>query len=143
MNRPSPDQVTRHAVWLAAARASFGAPALVAPELVVRALRLSRRRDDSHRFFGGFFGVRELLLGAFLLAARRDFRRLGPTVAFGALADLGDTALVARELVRRQEIEPGAAFLLFSGLAGSAASIALCWEVRQVEGASADVGEVP
>jgi hypothetical protein len=135
MDGRSPEQVGKHAVWLALARASFGAPALAAPELVVRMLGLSRRRpDDSHRFFGGFFGVRELLLGAFLLAARRDFRRLGPTVAFGALADLGDTALLVRELVRRQEIEPGVAFLLASGLAGSAASIALWYEVRQVGG---------
>jgi hypothetical protein len=135
MDRPSPQQVSKHAVWLALARASFGAPAIAAPEKIVGLLGLSRRRnDDSHRFFGGFFGVRELLLGGFLLGARRDFRRLGPTVAFGALADLGDTALIVRELVRRQEVEPGAAFLLFSGLAGSAASIALWWEVRQVEG---------
>lgn len=135
MDRPSREQVSRHAVWLAVARASFGAPALAAPETVVRVLRLSRhRRDDSHRFFGGFFAVRELLLGAFLLAARRNFGRLAPTVAFGALADLGDTALVVRELVRRQEVEPGVAFLLFSGLAGSAASAALWFEVRQVEG---------
>ncbi len=135
MDRPSREQVSRHAVWLAVARASFGAPALAVPEVVVRVLRLSRhRRDDSHRFFGGFFGVRELLLGAFLLAARRDLGSLAPTVAFGALADLGDTALVVRELVRRQEVEPGVAFLLLSGLAGSAASIALWWEVRQVEG---------
>ena len=135
MGRRSPEQVSTHAVLLALARASFGAPAVAAPEKVVRLLGLSRRRnDDSHRFFGGFFGVRELLLGAFLVAARRDFRRLGPTVAFGALADLADTALIVRELVRRRRIEPGAAFLLASGVTGSAASIALWWEVRQAAG---------
>ena len=135
MDRRSPEQVSRHAVWLALARASFGAPTLAAPETVVRMLGLSRRRrDDSQRFFGGFLGVRELLLSAFVLAAREDLRRLGPTVAFGALADLGDTTLVVRELVRRQRIEPGVAFLLLSGLAGAAASVALWWEVRQVEG---------
>ena len=135
MPRPSRKQVSKHAVWLALARGSFGAPALAAPDKIVRLLRLSRaRRGGAHRLFEGFFGVREILLGGFLLAARRDSRRLGPTVAFAALADIGDTALILRELRRRGEIEPGVAFLLFSGLAGSAASIALWWEVRQLEG---------
>lgn len=124
--------VSKHAVWLAAARASFGAPAVAGPEQVVRLLGLSpRRRDASQRFFAGFFGVREVLLGVFLLAARRDLRRLGPTVAFAALADLSDTALIARELARRGRVEPGTAFLLSSGVLGSAASVALWWEVRQ------------
>ena len=133
MERPSPRQVSKHAVWLALARASFGAPAVAAPDAVVRLLGLSRaRRDRSDRFFAGFFGVRELLLGAFLVAARRDFRRLGPTVAFGALADLGDSALVVRELVSRGRVEPATAFLLLSGLTGSAASAALLCEVRQL-----------
>ena len=132
MERPSPRQVSKHAVALALTRAAFGAPAIVAPEHVVRLLGLSRRgRDDSHRFFGGFFGVRELLLGTFILGARRDLERLGPTVAFGALADLGDTALLVREVARRGRIEPGAAFLLLSGVTGSLASSALWWEVRQ------------
>ena len=124
--------VSTHAVWLGAARASFGAPAVAAPEQVVRLLGLSRRRRDaSHRFFAGFFGARELLLGAFLIAARRDLGRLGPTVAFAALADLSDTALIARELARRGRVEPGTAFLLSSAVLGSAASVALWWEVRQ------------
>ena len=132
MERPSPRQVSKHAVCLALARGAFGAPAVAAPDTVVRVLGLSRgRRDRAHRFFAGFFGVRELLLGAFLLAARRDFQRLGPTVAFGALADLGDSALVVRELVSRGRIEPTTGFLLLSGLTGGAASIALWWEVRQ------------
>ena len=135
MQDPSPERVGKHVVWLALARAGSGAPAIAAPEQTVRLLGLSRRRREGpHRLFGGFFGVRELLLGAFLLAARRDFQRLGPTVAFAALADLGDTALLLRELVRRGSIEPGAAFLLCSALAGSAASIGLLWEVRQVAG---------
>ena len=123
--------VSKHAVWLAAARASFGAPAVAGPEQVVRLLGLSPRRRDASRFFAGFFGVREVLLGVFLLAARRDLRRLGPTVAFAALADLSDTALIARELARRGRVEPGTAFLLSSGVLGSAASVALWWEVRQ------------
>ena len=132
MDPSSREQVGTHAVWLALARASFGAPAIAAPDTVVRLLRLSRgRREGAHRFFGGFFGVRELLLGGFLVAARRDLDRLAPTVAFGALADLGDTLLVTRELVRRERVEPGSAFLLVSGLAGAAASSALWWEVRQ------------
>ncbi len=135
MGGSSPEQVGRHAVWLALARASFGAPAIAAPDTVVRLLRLSRgRREGAHRFFGGFFGVRELLLAGFLLAARRDLDRLAPTVAFGALADLGDTLLVVRELMRRRQIEPGSAFLLLSGLTGAAASSALWWEVRHLSG---------
>ena len=143
MGRPARQQVEKHAVWLGLARASFGAPALAAPEQVARLLRLSRgRQGDATRFFGGFFGIRELLLGAFLLATRRDPRKLTPTVAFGALADLGDTVLILRELSRRERVEPGTAFLLCSGLAGSAASIALWWEVRRIA-AEPQPGQTP
>ena len=131
MDRPSPQRVKKHAVWLALARAGSGAPFVAAPDGMVRLLGLPRRRGGSHRFFGGFFGVRELLLGGFLLAARGDLRKLAPTVAFAGLADLGDTALIARELVLRGRVDPGTAFLLFSGLAGSAAAAALWFEVRQ------------
>lgn len=138
MDRPSAEQVSTHAVWLALARASFGAPALAAPDLVARGLGLPRsRRGGSHRFFAGFFGVREVLLGGFLVASRRDLRRLGPVVAFATLADMGDTAFVARELSHRREVEPGAAFLLLSGLAGSLMSAALLWEVRQADAGQA------
>lgn len=128
----SPEKVQRHAVWLALARASFGAPAVAAPETVARLLGLTRRStDDGSRFFGGFFGVRELLLGGFILVARRDPAKLAPAVLFGALADLGDTAFLVREVARRGRLEPATASLLSSGVAGSAASIALWWEVRQ------------
>lgn len=131
MDGSSAERIGKHAVWLAIARAGFGAPAVLAPTAVVRMLCLSRNQSHAYRLFAGFFGVRELLLGGFILAARRDFSRLRPTVAFGALADLGDTALLVREVVQRKKIEPAVAFLLFSGVAGSLASTALWWEVRQ------------
>ena len=138
MGRASPEQVSRHAVWLALARGASGAPALAAPDARVRLLGLSRRgRERPHRFFTGFFGVRELLLGGFLVAARRDRRRLAQTAAFAALADLGDAGLVLRELRRRDTVEPGVALLLLSALAGCGVSTALWWEVSLREPAPA------
>lgn len=129
--RPSREQVAKHAVWLALARAGFGAPAVAAPGATLRLLGARRaRQTSSARFFAGFFGVRELLLAVFLVAARHDPARLQPTVAFGALADLGDTALLLRDVLSRKRLEPQAALLLSSGLAGSAVSVALWREVR-------------
>lgn len=134
MNKsPSPELVTKHAVWLGLARASFGAPAAADPERTVRMLGARRSAQTSPvRFLAGFFGVRELLLGAFLLAARRDFARLRPAVAFGALADLGDTALLQRDAVSRRQLELRAALLVTTAALGSAASIALWYELGKV-----------
>jgi hypothetical protein len=134
MRTPSRDQVIRHAVSLGVTRAAFGAPAVWAPDVVARGLALAgAREDESRRFFAGFFGVREMLLAAFILASRSDLRKLRPTLAFAALSDLGDTAVVLREIARGRRPEPGAAFLLLSALGGSAASIAVWWESRNVE----------
>jgi Domain of unknown function (DUF4267) len=129
--QPAPSPPSRHATWLAFTRASFGIPAVAAPEACLRLLGLSRgRRPNPARHFVGFFGVRELVLGVLLLAARGDFRQLRPLVALGALADIGDTTLLLRELVRRRQVEPGALILLGTGLSGSAASVAV-WVERQ------------
>jgi hypothetical protein len=125
--------VGKHAVWLGLSRAGFGAPALLNPDRVVRGLALSPSRSEpAYRFFAGFFGVREVLLAGFILASRGDLQKLRARVAFGALADMGDTALILREIMRRHRIEFGSAFLLFSGLAGCAASTALWWEIGRV-----------
>ena len=119
-----------HACWLALARASFGLPAVAAPDACLRLLRLARPGEPTPgRFFVGFFGVREVLLAAFLLSARRDLSRLRWLVALGALADIGDSALLARELAQRDGIEPAAVLMLGSGLGGSAASIAVLREL--------------
>jgi single-stranded DNA-specific DHH superfamily exonuclease len=98
----------------------------------LRLLGLSRgRRPNSARHFVGFFGVRELVLGGRLLAARGDSRQLRPLVALGALADIGDTTLLLRELVRRRHVEPGALILLGTGLSGRAASVAVWVELQR------------
>jgi hypothetical protein len=127
--------LSRHATWLAIARAAFGAPAVASPEACLRLLGLSRgRRPNQARHFVGFFGVRELALAGLLLAARRDVRQLRPLAAMGALADMGDTALLLRELLRGRRLEPGALPLLATGLSGSAASVAVWLEVRRAQG---------
>jgi hypothetical protein len=131
VNRPSRERVARHAGYLAVARAAFGGPALAAPEATLRMLGVPGARN-AHRagYFVGFFGVRELLLAAFLGIARGDVRALRPLLAFGALADVGDTAFLVRELLRRRQIEPAAVVLLATGLGGSVASIAVWREAR-------------
>ena len=130
--RPVPSSVSRHAAWLALARAGFGAPAAAAPEACLRLLGLSRgRRPNPARHFVGFFGVRELVLGGLLLAARGDVRQLRALVALGALADLGDSAVLLRELLRRKQLEPGALLLLGTGLSGSAGAVAVWLEVQR------------
>jgi hypothetical protein len=129
----------RHAVWLALARAAFGAPAVAAPEGCLRLLGLSRgRRPNRARYFVGFFGVRELLLAGFLVAARDDPERLSPLAAFGALSDLGDTAVVLAELLRRGRLEPGGLFLLASGAGGSVASL-VAWRGVQSDPSSRSI----
>ena len=40
-------------------------------------------------------------------------------VALGALADIGDSAVLVRELLRRSHVEPGALVLLGTGLSGT------------------------
>jgi Domain of unknown function (DUF4267) len=130
--QPASSPLSRHATWLALARASFGVPAVAAPEVCLRMLGLSRgRRPNPARHFVGFFGVRELALGGLLLAARGDLRQLRPLIALGALADIGDSAVLARELLRRRKVEPGALVLLGTGLSGSAASMAVWVELQR------------
>ena len=58
------------------------------------------------------------------------FGSFGRSSPSGALADIGDTTLLLRELVRRPQVEPGALILLGTGLSGSAASVAV-WVERQ------------
>lgn len=125
------EAVERHAIWLAGARTSFGLPALAAPELCLRLLGRRRgRRADPARFFVAFFGVREALLGILIAALRRNGDQLRPVVALGALADMGDTAFVLREVMRSdRRVEPAAALLLATGMAGSVASAAILIEV--------------
>jgi single-stranded DNA-specific DHH superfamily exonuclease len=130
--QPARSPLSRHATWLAIARASFGVPAVAAPEACLRLLGLSPgRRPNPARHFVGFFGVRELVLGGLLLAARRDLRQLQPLVALGALADIGDTTLLLREIVRRRHAEAGGLVLLGTGLGGSAASVAVWVELQR------------
>jgi Domain of unknown function (DUF4267) len=129
--QPAPP-LSRHATWLALARAGFGVPAVAAPEACLRRLGLSGgRRPNPARHFVGFFGVRELVLGGLLLAARGDLRQVRPLVALGALADIGDTVVLVRELVRRRQVEPGALLLLGTGVSGSAASVAVWVELQR------------
>lgn len=124
-------------MWLALARAAFGLPAVAAPHTCLRLLGHPRRTESNPaRFFVGFFGVRELLLGAFIAALRRNPGQLRAVVALGALADMGDSVLVLRDLGRRESVEPRAALLLASGVAGSAASVALWREIATSSGAS-------
>jgi hypothetical protein len=132
---PVPPTLSRHAIWLAVARAAFGAPSVAAPEACLRLLGLScGRRPNPARYFVGFFGVRELALAALLLGARRDLRKLRALVGLGALADMGDSALVLGHLLRARRIEPAALTLLGTGLSGSAASVAVWLEVQRAEG---------
>ena len=131
---PQASSLSRHATWLALARASFGAPAVAAPERCLRVLGLSRgRRPNPARHFVGFFGVRELVLGGLLFAARRDLRQLRALGALGALFDGGDSALLLRELLGRRRVEPAALALLATGLSGSAATHAFWLETRRAD----------
>jgi hypothetical protein len=83
------------------------------------------RRANPACHFVGLFRMHELVLGALMLAARDDIRRL---MALGALADRGDTVLLVPELVRLRRVEPGALVLLATGLSGSAAALAVWLE---------------
>lgn len=121
----------RHALALASARATFGLPALAAPDACLRLLSRSRRAPGAARFFAGFFGVREVALGVLMAVLRGKPGQLRPIVALGALADMGDSAFLVRHLARRQGVDPTAAMLLTSGIAGSVASLALCWELAR------------
>ena len=71
------------------------------------------------------------MLGGLLVAARGDVRQLRALVALGALAGLGDSALLLRELRRARRVEPGALVLLATGLSGSAAAVAVWLEVQR------------
>jgi hypothetical protein len=131
-----PSELSRHATLMAVARAAFGAPAAAAPDACLRLLGLSRgRRPNPARHFVGFVGVRELALAGLLLAARSDLRQLRALVALGAVADMGDTALLLRNL-RGGQTEPGALFLLATGLGGSAASVAVWLKLQRANGSS-------
>ena len=127
-------QLSRHAAWLAVARAAFGAPAAAAPEACLRLLGASRgRRPSLARHYVGFFGVRELVLAGLLLGARNDLSRLRALVAMGALADIGDSAFLLRELLRGR-LESKARPLVGTGLAGSAAFVAVWLETQRANG---------
>jgi hypothetical protein len=78
--------------------------------------------------------VREIALGGLLLAARGDLRQLRPLIALGALADIGDTVMLVRELLRARKVEPGPLVLLGTGLTGSAASVAVWIEANRDQG---------
>jgi len=71
-------------------------------------------RPNPARHFVGFFGVRE--------------------IALGALADIGDTVMLVRELLRARKVERGPLILLGTGLTGSAASVAVWIEANRDQG---------
>ena len=120
------ERIEKHALALAAARALFGAPAAIAPGAVLP-------NGGRGRYFAGFFGVRELVLAGLLVATRHDLPRLRGAVAFGALADVGDTLLIARELATGRGDDPAAKAFLGTGIAGSVAALALWRELSSVD----------
>jgi hypothetical protein len=55
-------------------------------------------------------------------------------IALGALADIGDTVMLMRELLCARKVEPGPLILLGTGLTGSAASVAVWIEANRGQG---------
>jgi hypothetical protein len=114
---------------LAIGRFILGLAPIVASAQASRLLGFPAEHDNpTARLMARLFGVRDIGLGAIVLANLGDPDALRRALWLNLAMDLGDALMIAIPLVRRQGIDRAAALSLGFALGGAAAwSIALAW----------------
>lgn len=117
-------------IALALGRFILGLAPIVAPAQASRLLGFPAEHDNpTARLMARLFGVRDIGLGAIVLANFGDPDALRRALWLNLAMDLGDTLMIAIPLARRQGIDRAAALSLGFALGGAAAwSIALAWQ---------------
>lgn len=116
---------------LALGRFVLGLAPIVAPAQASRLLGFPAEHDNpTARLMARLFGVRDIGLGAIVLADLGDPAALRRALWLNLAMDLGDALMIAVPLARRQGIDRAAALSLGFALGGAAAwSIALAWQM--------------
>ena len=117
-------------IALALGRFVLGLAPIVAPAQASRLLGFPQAHDNpTARLMGRLFGVRDIGLGAIVLASFGDPAALRRARWLNLAMDLGDALMIAIPLARRQGIDRAAALSLGFALGGAAAwSVALAWQ---------------
>ncbi|MDC0673237.1 DUF4267 domain-containing protein [Nannocystis radixulma] len=115
---------------LALGRFAIGLAPIVAPVHASRLLGFPSEHDNpTSRLMARLFGVRDIGLGAIVLADLADPAALRRALWLNLAMDLGDALMIAIPLVRRQGIVRAAALSLAFALGGAAAwTVALAWQ---------------
>lgn len=129
-----PDRVRRvrsMALRMSAVRAAFGVAAILAPDFSARLIGYPGDQvNPTSRIFGGLFGVRELALAATVVGTRDQPSMLRSALALNAACDLGDAAVAARALRRREGVDRGAVATITPALVGAASWLSLLRSAR-------------
>ena len=96
-----PPGLYSYAASLAAGRVAIGLSPLVAYEPSLRLLGFPEAHDNaSARMVAGLFGVRDIGLGAVVLASTEDTDALGRAFLFNIATDLGDASVITAVMIR-------------------------------------------
>lgn len=116
-------------IALALGRFVLGLAPIVAPAQASRLLGFPAEHDNpTARLMARLFGVRDIGLGAIVLANLGDPDALRRALWLNLAMDLGDALMITIPLARRQGIDRAAALSLGFALGGGAAwSVALAW----------------
>lgn len=109
-------------VALSVGRFLLGAAPIVAARASSRLLRFPEAHDNATtRLMARLFGVRDIGLGAIVVASLGDPVALRKTLWLNLAMDLGDAVMIAIPLVRRQGIDHPARLSLGFALGGATA----------------------
>lgn len=98
---------------LAGGRMALGLAPIVAADPASRLLGFPvEHQNPSARLFGRLFGVRDIGLGLLVLAMMSDPDDLRWALLFNAFHDMGDMAVIAIPLLKRQGIDKAASLSL-------------------------------
>lgn len=114
-------------IYLAAAgRVLIGLGPIAAARPVARLLGFPDAHDNpTTRLMARLFGIRDIGLGALMLAALHGQASLGFALLFNAAHDVADAAAISVPLLRRQGIDRAAGLSLLFALGGCATWLAL------------------
>lgn len=127
--RPAPP-VVHYAQALAAGRFAVGLAPVVAAEPTMKLLGFPPEQDNpSARMMARLFGVRDIGLGAVVLASTREKRSLCRSFLLNGAMDLSDAAMISAPLIARSGIDRAAGTSLGFALGGlSAWTVGWFWE---------------
>ena len=119
--RPAPP-VVHYAEGLAAGRFAIGLAPILAPELTLKLLGFPPEQDNpSARMMARLFGVRDVGLGAIVLASTHEERALCRSFLLNGAMDLSDAAMISIPLIDRAGIDRAAGTSLGFALGGLSA----------------------